>query len=108
MYSTSLNDTQVAFPIESMVNKLDVKEECVSTLLCYLELEGWLEVMNPVNDSCTLKCYNGAKQLRALAQKVPAVAAATARLREDGGFIQIMLALIHCIPLSSLLYWYFK
>ena len=74
----------MAVSIDGMVTGLDVKEECVSTLLCYLELEDWLEVMNPVNDSCTLKCYNGAKQLRALAGKVPAVAAATARLREKG------------------------
>ena len=36
------------------------------------------------NDSCTLRCYGGARQLRALAQKVPAVAAAAARLREKG------------------------
>ena len=67
-----------------MVQRLDIKEECISTLLCYLELQGWLEVLNVVNDSCTLKCYGGARQLRALAQKVPAVAAAGARLREKG------------------------
>ena len=67
-----------------MVQRLDVKEECISTLLCYLELRGWLDVVNIVNDSCTLKCYGGARQLRALAQKVPAVAAAAARLRENG------------------------
>lgn len=75
---------EVAIPIEAMVERLDVKEECISTLLCYLELQGWLEVLNVVNDSCTLKCYGGARQLRALAQKVPAVAAAAARLREKG------------------------
>ncbi len=74
----------MAFPIDAMVTSLDVKEECVSTLLCYLELEDWLEVMNPLNDTCKLNCYNGARQLRALASKVPAVAAATARLGERG------------------------
>ena len=47
-------------------------------------IQGWLEVINVVNDSCTLKCYGGGRQLRALAQKVPAVAAAAARLRERG------------------------
>ena len=77
---------EVTIPIETTVQKLDVKEECISTLLCYLELRGWLEVMNVVNDMCTLKCYGGPRQLRALAQKVPAVAAAAARLRENGGF----------------------
>ena len=75
---------EVAIPIEGTVQRLDVKEECISTLLCYLELQGWLEVLNVVNDSCTLKCYGGARQLRALAQKVPAVAAAAARLGEKG------------------------
>ena len=71
-----------------MVQRLDIKEECISTLLCYLELQGWLEVLNVVNDGCTLKCYGGARQLRALAQKVPAVAAAAARLREKGQQLQ--------------------
>ena len=80
---------EVAIPIEEMVQRLDIKEECISTLLCYLELQGWLEVLNVVNDSCTLKCYGGARQLRALAQKVPAVAAAAARLREKGQQLQI-------------------
>lgn len=75
---------EVAIPIESTVQELDVKEECISTLLCYLELQGYLEVMNSINDACTLKCYGGPRQLRALAQKVPAVAAAAARLREEG------------------------
>ncbi len=70
-----------------MVTSLDVKEECIATLLCYLELEDWLEVMNPINDLCTVQCYNGARQLRALATKVPAIAAATAKLREKGMYV---------------------
>ena len=75
---------EVAIPIEATVQSLDVREECLSTLLCYLELQSWLEVLNPVNDACTLKCYGGPRQLRALAQKLPSVAAAVARLREQG------------------------
>ena len=77
---------EVAFPIEATVQSLDANEECLETLLCYLELEGWLEVKNHVNDSATLKCYGGPRQLRALARKVPAVAAAAARLKEKGGW----------------------
>ena len=76
---------EVAVPIESTVQALDVKEECLATLLCYLELRGWLEVMSPVKDTCSLKCYGGPRQLRALARKVPAVAAAVARTKEQGG-----------------------
>ncbi len=76
---------EVAFPIEDTVLSLDVKEESLETLLCYLELQGWLEMRNHGYDTCSVKCYGGAAQLRALARKVPAVAAATARLREKGG-----------------------
>jgi len=58
---------------------LDVREECLSTLL---EFKSWVEVMNPVNYTCTLKCYKGLRPLGALARKA-SVAAATAMLREQ-------------------------
>ena len=61
-----------------------MREECLATLLCYMELQGLLEMMEPVRDTCSLRCLGGARQLRALAGKVPAVAAATATLREKG------------------------
>ena len=84
---------EVAIPVESTVQALDVKEECLATLLCYLDLQFWLKLMNPVHDTCTLKCYGGARQLRALARKVPAVAAAAARLKEQGElFLRLQLA----------------
>ena len=75
---------EVSVPIETTVQAFDVKEECILTLLCYLELQHWLEMKGVKKDLCTLKCYGGPRQLRALAQKVPAVAAATARLQEKG------------------------
>ncbi len=81
--------SQVAVPIDTMVTTLDVKEECIATLLCYLELEDWLEVMNPVHDVCKLTCYNGARQLKVLATKVPAIAAATATLRKKGTYLSL-------------------
>ena len=79
---------EVAVAIEHTVQAFDTKEECIQTLLCYLELQQWLEMKGIKKDVCTLKCYGGARQLRALAQKVPAVAAATARMQEKGD--------IHC------------
>ena len=82
---------EVAIDIESTVKVLDAREECLATLLCYLELQGWIEVMNPILDTCSLKCYGGSRQLRALARKVPAVAAAVARLREQGEAIQYFM-----------------
>ena len=78
---------EVSIIIETLVQALDVSEECVSTLLCYLELEGWVEVLSPTLDTCTLKCYGGHRQLRALATKVPAIAAAVARLKEKGQYL---------------------
>ena len=75
---------EVSLPMEKTVQAFDAREECVETLLCYLEVQQWLEMKGVKNDLCSLKCYGGARQLRALAQKVPAVAAATARLREKG------------------------
>ena len=75
---------EVAVPIENTVQEFDAKEECIQTLLCYLELQQWLEMKGVKKDLCTLKCYGGSRQLRALAQKVPAVAAATARIQEKG------------------------
>ncbi len=76
---------EVAVPIEATVQALDTREECLATLLCHLEQRGWLRVRNHTFDTCTLKCYGGSRQLRALARKVPAVAAAVALLRERSG-----------------------
>ena len=75
---------EVAIPVDATVQSLDAKEECLSTLLCYMELQGWLRVKNHTYDTCTLKCFGGKRQLQALARKVPAVAAAVARLGEKG------------------------
>lgn len=75
---------EVSIPIDRTVQVFDTKEECIQTLLCYLELQGWLEMKGIKKDLCTLKCYGGPQQLRALAQKVPAVAAATAKIQEKG------------------------
>ena len=64
-----------------------------------------------VNDSCMLRCYGGAKQLRALAQKVPAVAAAAARLREKGELDSITKYIIYMYTLvlvSLSLYMYIE
>lgn len=75
---------EVAIPVEATVQSLDAKEEVLSTLLCYMELQGWLRIKNHTYDTCTLRCFGGKRQLQALARKVPAVAAAAARLREKG------------------------
>ena len=69
---------EVAMITESVVQELDLREESIATLLCYLELHPrrWLEVLQPVKSTCTVKFYGGYPQLRAVAQKIPPIAAA--------------------------------
>ncbi|XP_076370849.1 recQ4 helicase isoform X2 [Tachypleus tridentatus] len=71
---------EVAFPVETTVQELDLKEENISTLLCYLELhpDKRFQLLHPVYATCTIHCYGGPSQLRALAQRSPPVAAALA------------------------------
>ena len=74
-----------AVPVDHMVQTLDVYEEGITTLLCYMEVQGWLEVLPPINDTCILKCYGGSRQLSALSKKVPAIALAFAQMKRNEG-----------------------
>lgn len=76
---------EVAVPIERLVQELDMPEENIATLLCYLELHDnrWLEVLQLIKSTCTIKCYGGYSQLRALAKKIPPIAAAFAYNEEN-------------------------
>lgn len=69
---------EVAMVIECLIQELDMREENIATLLCYLELHAcrWLEVLQPVKSTCEVKFYGGHAQLRAVAQNVPPIAAA--------------------------------
>lgn len=63
-------------PINQLSQSLDTKEETLSTLLCYLEQEGYIEVLNPINDTITVKCYEKDGGLLGLAKTVPLIDAA--------------------------------
>ncbi|XP_065608420.1 ATP-dependent DNA helicase Q4 [Cyrtonyx montezumae] len=67
-----------AIPIESIVHDLDVREEAIETLLCYLELHPrrWLELLPHTYATCTVSCAGGHAQLRAAARSCPPLAAA--------------------------------
>lgn len=75
-----------ALSIESTVKTLDIKEEGVATLLCYLELHypNWLELFTNVYGRCNIRCYGGPAQLQAVAKKCPPVAVAIARQKLEG------------------------
>lgn len=93
---------EVAIPIEPLVQSLDTREETLSTLLCYLQLAGWLEVLSPLNDSCIIKCYGGAGQLRALSRKLPPVSIAMAQQREKGWCVVIVFVTLVLYTLFSI------
>lgn len=66
------------------VLSLDLTEEMLLTLLCYLELHQSqiLRCLPQSYSTCSITCYHGVKQLDQLISKVPAVAAAVALCRE--------------------------
>ena len=78
---------EVAMVTESLIQELDMREESIATLLCYLELHPrrWLEVLQPVKSTCTVKFYGGHAQLRAVAQKIPPIAAAVSHTTTTPG-----------------------
>ncbi|KAK0048213.1 ATP-dependent DNA helicase Q4, partial [Biomphalaria pfeifferi] len=75
-----------ALPIEETVRWLDIREEGVATLLCYLELhpKAWVQNMTSVYATCRVKCYGGPGQLQAVAKKCPPVAVAIAKQKKAG------------------------
>lgn len=77
---------EVAVSVNETVELLDLPEENISTLLCYLENDAkqWVKLLNPVYSMCKIQCYRGPKQLKAIAQKSPPVAAALALARKKG------------------------
>ncbi|XP_032112407.1 ATP-dependent DNA helicase Q4 isoform X4 [Sapajus apella] len=77
-----------ALPVQPTVQALDMPEEAIETLLCYLELHPrhWLELLATTYARCYLHCSGGPAQLQALAHRCPPLAVCLAqRLPEDPG-----------------------
>ncbi|XP_062043816.1 ATP-dependent DNA helicase Q4 [Lepus europaeus] len=64
-------------PAQQTVQALDMPEEAIETLLCYLELHPrhWLELLPAAHARCHLRCPGGPAQLQALAHRCPPLAA---------------------------------
>ncbi|NWR40627.1 RECQ4 helicase, partial [Tachuris rubrigastra] len=75
-----------SLPIQHTVESLDVREEGIETLLCYLELhpQHWLELLLPTYSSCRIRCSRGPRQLRDAARSCPPLAVFLARERLEG------------------------
>lgn len=63
---------EVAFLTEETVQALDLPEENILTLLCYLELhpQHWIEVLSPAYVTCKVISYSGPTALKVAAKKV--------------------------------------
>ncbi|CAG9763138.1 unnamed protein product [Ceutorhynchus assimilis] len=71
---------EVAFSIEQTIRALDVPEENISTLLCYLELHKnkYIELLNPAYIQCKVISYGGPLQIRKASKECPPLAMALA------------------------------
>merc|ERR1719369_2560778 len=77
---------EVAVCVDRSVEQLDLPEENISTLLCYLENYNppYIKLSNPVYCMAKVQCYGGPRQLRQVASRSPPMAAAIAILRQGG------------------------
>ena len=90
--NSSVDYKEVALSVDTTIEALDMPEENISTLLCYLESSSfsetekipWVKLQNPVYSTCRIQCYGGPLQLRAAASSNPPLAAAIALQRQKG------------------------
>lgn len=78
---------EVCFSIEETVQALDIPEENISTLLCYLELheERYIKVLGNAYTKCKVLSYGGPKHLKQVARSCPPLAMAIALDLKKGG-----------------------
>ncbi|CAB1350800.1 unnamed protein product, partial [Coregonus sp. 'balchen'] len=97
-------------PIQDTVEALDITEEGLETLLCYLELhpQQWVELLHPTLSVCKMVCYNGPQQLRKLTKICPPVAVVLARKRMAGERVEACDSLDFDVVEFSNLSFYFR
>jgi ATP-dependent DNA helicase Q4 len=66
---------EVAFSVDETVKALDLPQENISTMLCYLELDRkkWIRVMPLVYTMCKVMSYKGPSALKAAAKLVSTI-----------------------------------
>lgn len=71
---------EVAFSIEETVRALDIPEENIATLLCYLELHHnkYIKLLSHAYTTCKVISYGGPLQIRKAAKECPPLAMALA------------------------------
>jgi superfamily II DNA/RNA helicase len=58
----------VALPIADTIDSLDLREESILTLLCYLQKAGYIKLYANCYKNCMIKSYKGAEYLKQLAK----------------------------------------
>ncbi|XP_055288320.1 ATP-dependent DNA helicase Q4 [Moschus berezovskii] len=85
-------------PVQPTVQALDMSEEAIETLLCYLELHPrrWLKLLAPTYARCHLRWPGGPTQLQALARRCPPLALCLAQQHPNtrGGSSSVELDLV--------------
>uniref|UniRef100_A0A1B0DGB4 DNA 3'-5' helicase n=1 Tax=Phlebotomus papatasi TaxID=29031 RepID=A0A1B0DGB4_PHLPP len=78
---------EIAFSVEATVQALDIPEENISTLLCYLEqhVES-IEILSKAYVRCRVFSYGGAEQLKKVAKSCPPLAMAISIGIKEGKF----------------------
>lgn len=97
-----------AIPMQETVEALDITEESLETLLCYLELhpQRWVELLHPTLSVCKLQCYSGPQQLRKITKLCPPVAVTLARKRMAGERVESCDALeFDVVELADTMGW---
>ncbi|RZF48037.1 hypothetical protein LSTR_LSTR002103 [Laodelphax striatellus] len=77
---------EVAFAVADTVEALDLKEESIATLLCYLELhpKRWITNLPNSYTMCKVQSYKGGKYLCTAALKCPPLAVAVSKELSKG------------------------
>lgn len=99
---------EVAFSIDETVQALDIPEENIATLLCYLELheKRYVQVLSKAYCMCKVSSYAGAADLRAAATKCPPLAMAIALQMKRGKSFDAEVAVeFHIIEVAAAIGW---
>lgn len=76
---------EIALPINDLIETLDLPEENIQTLMCYMEMHpNGLKLMHHAYATCVVSCYRGPRQLCAISKKCPPLAVAIALERKKG------------------------
>lgn len=57
---------EITLSISELIDYLDIKEESILTLLCYLENKNYIKLLPNCYKYCIIKCYNGIQHLKQL------------------------------------------